>query len=49
MANPNGWKNISIKSETYIRLLRRKKYPEESFDTAINRILDGDTRDQRPK
>jgi len=39
-------KGIRIKTETYVRLLRRKKYPRESFDTAINRILDGEIHEQ---
>lgn len=42
----NKYKTLTIKTETYIRLLRRKKYPEESFDKAVNRILDGETREQ---
>jgi predicted CopG family antitoxin len=36
------YKSIGLKFETYTRLMRRKKYPEESFDKVINRILDGD-------
>ena len=39
-------KSINIKVPTYERLLRRKKYPRESFDVAINRILDGDIHEQ---
>ncbi len=39
-------KIIHLDTETYIRLLRRKKYEKESFATAINRILDGDTHEQ---
>jgi predicted CopG family antitoxin len=42
----NGLKSVSVKEETYVRLLRRKKYPEESFDKTINRILDGDISEQ---
>jgi len=43
--NPNT-KNINVKIQTYERLLRRKKHPRESFDAAINRILDGETHEQ---
>lgn len=39
-------KSVKVKDETYIRLLRRKKYPEESMDKTINRILDGDVHEQ---
>jgi len=39
-------KSIKVQIPTYERLLRRKKYPRESFDTAINRILDGDIHEQ---
>ncbi len=48
MTKNAGLKSIQIKEETYVRLLRRKKYPEESFDRAINRILDGDI-DEQPR
>jgi hypothetical protein len=39
-------KLVMVHEETHIRLLRRKKYPEESFDKVINRILDGDIRER---
>jgi hypothetical protein len=42
MAHSKDAKSIAIKFETYTRLIRRKKYPEESFDKVLNRILDGD-------
>ncbi len=42
MTNTTERKTIVVKDETYIRLLRRKKVPSESFDGVINRILDGD-------
>jgi hypothetical protein len=36
-------KYLTVHEDTYIRLLRRKKYPEESLNKVVNRILDGDT------
>jgi hypothetical protein len=40
------WQDVT--EETYTNLLRRKKYPKESMDVVINRILDGDT-DEQPR
>ena len=35
-----GLKNIAVKEATYERLVRRKRYGEQSFDSVINEILD---------
>ena len=40
-----NYKNIPVKKETYALVLRHKKYPEESLDKAINRILQGDLKE----
>ena len=37
---------VTLKIPTYERVLRRKKYPEESIDKTINRILDGEINEQ---
>ena len=39
---------ITIKKETYERLLRRKKEHSASIDAVINRILNGDIDEQEP-
>jgi len=40
--NPNT-KNINVKIQTYEKLLQKKEYPRESFDTAITRMLECDS------
>ena len=40
------WQEVT--DETYTRLLRRKKTPNESMDVVINRILDGEI-DEQPR
>jgi hypothetical protein len=37
---------ITVMESTYIRFLRRKKTPDETQDSVINRILDGDISEQ---
>jgi predicted CopG family antitoxin len=51
MVRPDNKKSIEIFDHTYARLVHRKKVPRESFDSVINRILDGDKngRTKKPK
>lgn len=43
----DGRKVIEIKDKTYLRLLECKRVPSESFDSVINRILNGDVDDHK--
>ncbi len=38
--------SINVHIDTYERLLRRKIVPDETMNTVINRILNGDTHEQ---
>ena len=44
MADNDKTKSVSIKIETYERLLRRKNHPRESFDNVIQEMLNNGTK-----
>lgn len=49
LVNPKGLKSVVVKEKTQGRLRRRESYPKESYDSIINRLLDGEENDEKTK